>query len=69
MFPFLRRTEDVYRFDRADRMVGVSLEPRSTVLGGLLLRAPGFEGQVTTVTGTGVVAGRNQSWSMTTGTA
>jgi YD repeat-containing protein len=63
VFPLSSQNRDVYSFDRADRMVGVAWNRGSTVLGGLSYGPRDLKGQVTTVTGTGVVAGQNQSWS------
>jgi YD repeat-containing protein len=62
VFPVSSQNRDVYSFDRADRMVGVSWNRGSTVLGSLSYGPRDLKGQVTTVTGTGVVAGQNQSW-------
>ena len=63
VFPVSSQNRDVYSFDRADRMVGVTWNRGSTMLGSLAYGPRDLKGQVTTVTGTGVVAGQNRSWS------
>ncbi|MBK6856483.1 MAG: RHS repeat protein [Microthrixaceae bacterium] len=63
VFPVSSQNLDVYSFDRADRMVGVTWNRGSTVLGALSYGPRDLKGQVTTVTGSGAVAGQNQSWS------
>jgi RHS repeat-associated protein len=62
VFPVSSQNLDVYSFDRADRMVGVTWNRGSTVLGALSYGPRDLKGQATTVTGTGAVAGQNQSW-------
>jgi len=63
VFPVSSQNRDVYSFDRSDRMVGVTWNRGSTMLGSLSYGPRDLKGQVTSVAGTGVVAGQNQSWA------
>jgi RHS repeat-associated protein len=66
VFPTSSQNSDVYAYDRADRMVGVTWKRGSTVLGSLAYAPRDAKGLVTSVTGTGTAASAGQVWEYDT---
>ncbi|MBP7630334.1 MAG: hypothetical protein KA758_07775, partial [Acidimicrobiales bacterium] len=66
VFPTSSQNSDLYSFDRADRMVGVTWKRASATLGSLAYAPRDAKGLVTSVTGTGTAAAAGQVWDYDT---
>ncbi|MBP7631417.1 MAG: hypothetical protein KA758_13265 [Acidimicrobiales bacterium] len=62
VFPTSSQNTDLYAYDRADRMVGVTWKRGTATLGSLAYAPRDAKGLVTSVTGTGSAAGAGQVW-------
>jgi YD repeat-containing protein len=66
VFPTSSQNTDVYAYDRADRMVGVTWKRGTATLGSLAYAPRDAKGLVTSVTGTGSAASAGQVWDYDT---
>jgi RHS repeat-associated protein len=66
VFPTSSQNSDIYSYDRADRMVGVTWKRGTAVLGSLAYAPRDAKGLVTSVTGTGTASSTGQVWDYDT---
>jgi RHS repeat-associated protein len=66
VFPTSSQNTDVYAYDRADRLVGVTWKRATTTLGSLTYAPRDEKGLVTAVTGAGTAAGADHAWDYDT---